>query len=126
MVSHANGLVGFYGAIDNTEGGKTSGYNANIDLQTRLKNGGSIRNQLYYSKCQFELYSNFTFYKEDPVNGDQIRQKEDRNIFGYNGSYQKEGYWGNIKTEAKAGIQIRYGFINNLELTRTKNRVIYH
>ena len=119
-----SGLVGFYGAIDNTEGGKTSRHNANVELQTRLRGGGTIRNQLYYSKYKFELYSNFTFYKEDPVNGDQIRQKESRNIVGYNGSYQNESYIGNIKTETKAGIQVRYDAVDNIELTRTKNRVI--
>ncbi len=119
-----SGLVGFYGAIDNTEGGKTSRYNVHAELQTILTNGGTIRNQLYISKYRFELYSNFTFYKEDPVNGDQIRQKENRSITGYNGSYQKEFYIGTIKTETKAGIQVRYDAVENLELTRTKNRVI--
>ena len=119
-----SGLVGFYGAIDNTEGGKTSRHNINIELQSRLHTGGIFRNQVYYSRYRFELYSNFTFYKEDPVNGDQIRQKENRNIAGYNGSYQKEFYSGNIKTETKTGVQIRYDAINNLELTRTKNRTL--
>ncbi len=119
-----SGLVGFYGAIDNTEGGKTSRHNANIEIQTKLNNGGILRNQLYYSRYKFELYSNFTFYKEDPVNGDQIRQKESRNIVGYNGSYLKEFYIGKIKTEAKTGIQLRYDEIDNIELTRTKDRTI--
>ncbi|MGZ8538248.1 MAG: TonB-dependent receptor [Flavisolibacter sp.] len=119
-----SGLVGFYGAIDNTEGGKTSRYNANIELLSNLNNGAVIRNQVFYSRYKFELYSNFTFFKEDPVNGDQIRQKEDRNIIGYNGSYQKEFLLGSVKTETKAGFQLRYDDVNNIELTRTKNRTI--
>ncbi len=119
-----SGLVGFYGAIDNTEGGKTSRYNANMELLTNLANGAVIRNQFFYSKYKFELYSNFTFFKEDPVNGDQIRQKEDRNILGYNGSYSKEFFLGNIKTETKAGVQVRYDDVNDIELTRTKNRAL--
>ncbi|HVG16927.1 MAG TPA: TonB-dependent receptor plug domain-containing protein, partial [Chitinophagaceae bacterium] len=119
-----SGLVGFYGAIDNTEGGQTSRYNANIGLLSNLNSGAVIRNQLFYSKYKFELYSNFTFFKEDPVNGDQIRQKEDRNIIGYNGSYQKEFFLGSIKTETKAGVQVRYDDVNNIELTRTKNRIV--
>lgn len=119
-----SGLVGFYGAIDNTEGGKTSRHNANIELQTKLNNGGTLRNQIYYSRYKFELYSNFTFFKEDPINGDQIRQKESRNIVGYNGSYQKEFYIGKIKTETKTGVQVRYDVIDNIELTRTKDRTI--
>ena len=119
-----SGLVGFYGAIDNTEGGKTSRYNANIELLSNLNNGAVIRNQLFYSKYKFELYSNFTFFKEDPVDGDQIRQKENRNIVGYNGSYQKEFFLGSIKTETKAGVQVRYDDVNNIELSRTKNRAM--
>lgn len=119
-----SGLVGFYGAIDNTEGGKTSRHNLNMELQTKLGNGAVLSNQIYYSRYRFELYSNFTFFKVDPVNGDQIRQKESRNILGYNGSYQKELYIGKIKTESKTGIQVRYDEPDNIELTRTKDRTI--
>ena len=119
-----SGLVGFYGAIDNTEGGHTSRYNVNTELLTNLNNGATLRNQFFYSNYNFELYSNFTFYKEDPVNGDQIRQKEDRNIIGYNSIYQKEYYIGKFKAETKIGIQVRYDDVNNIELTRTKNRTI--
>jgi hypothetical protein len=119
-----NGTIGFFGAIDNTEGGKTSRHNANIELLTNLNNGAVLKNQAYYSKYDFELYSNFTFFKEDPVNGDQIRQKESRNIVGYNSSYQQQFYLGNLKTETKTGVQIRYDAINDIELTRTKGRVI--
>ena len=119
-----SGMVGFYGAIDNTEGGKTSRYNANIELLSNLDNGGVIRNQLFYSKYKFELYSNFTFFKEDPVNGDQIRQRDDRNIIGYNGSYNKEFLLGNVRTETKTGVQVRYDDVNDIELTRTKNRTL--
>ncbi|MBC7827161.1 MAG: TonB-dependent receptor [Chitinophagaceae bacterium] len=119
-----SGTVGFYGAIDNTEGGETSRYNANIELLSNLTNGAILRNQIYYSKYKFELYSNFTFFKEDPVNGDQIRQKENRNIVGYNGSFQKEFFLGTILTETKTGIQVRYDDVKDIELTRTRNRVI--
>ncbi|MBE7171494.1 MAG: TonB-dependent receptor [Williamsia sp.] len=118
------GLVDFYGAVDSTEGGKTSRYNANLELLTNLPDGGTIRNQVYYSRYQFELYSNFTFYKEDPLNGDQIRQRERRNLAGYNGAYQKTFAIGSIPAETRAGIQLRYDDINNIELTRTKDRVL--
>jgi outer membrane cobalamin receptor len=120
----ANGLVGFYGAIDPNEGGNTSRYNANVELLTNFKNGGSFRNQLFYTKYNFELYSNFTFYKEDPINGDQIRQKENRNLGGYNGTYQKEFTIGKFRSETKTGIQVRYDAIKDIELTRTKDRTI--
>ncbi len=117
-----DGTIGFYGAIDNTEGGETSRYNANIELINNLKDGAVLRNQIYFTKNKFKLYSNFTFYKEDPVNGDQIRQVENRNLAGYNASYQKDFYIGSVKTQTKAGVQVRYDDINNIELSRTKDR----
>lgn len=119
-----SGLIGFYGAIDNTEGGKTSRYNANVELVNNTGNGGVFRNRLYYTRYQFELYSNFTFFKEDPINGDQIKQKEARNLLGYNGSYGKDFYVGKIKTSTNAGVQVRYDMVDNIELSRTKNRTI--
>ena len=119
-----SGKIGFYGAIDNTEGGQTSRYNANIELVNNFDNGGVLRNRIYYTHYKFKLYSNFTFFKEDPINGDQIRQGEDRNLVGYTGSYQKDFLLGNIKTQINTGVQVRYDLVDNLELSRTKNRNI--
>lgn len=118
----ADGTIGFYGAIDDKEGGNTSRYNASAELLTRLGNGSTLRNQLFYSRYNFELYSNFTFFKEDPVNGDQIRQKEGRNIFGYNLNWQQDHHLGCKKAQFSSGLQVRYDDINNIELSRTKNR----
>lgn len=120
----ADGTIGFFGAIDNNEGGQTSRYNASVELLQQLSNGATIRNQVYYSRYQFELYSNFTFFKEDPVNGDQIRQKESRNIFGYHSAWQKDHQLGRLKAQATAGIQLRGDVIDNIELSRTKQRTI--
>ncbi|MFM1857657.1 MAG: hypothetical protein RLZ05_717 [Bacteroidota bacterium] len=118
-----NGTIGFFGAIDDTEGGNTSRYNASVDLLTNLENGGKIRNQIYFTKNKFALYSNFTFFKVDPINGDQIRQAENRNLFGYSGSYQNDYRLGNIKMQTNAGVQLRYDVVDNLELSRTKERI---
>jgi TonB-dependent Receptor Plug Domain len=117
-----DGSVGYYGAIDDTEGGITSRYNASIQVQSKLRNGGLVANQLFYSKYDFELYSNFTFFKQNPVTGDQVRQKENRSIAGYNGNYKKDAYLGPLKAVITAGVQLRYDYIANVELTRTQNR----
>jgi TonB-dependent Receptor Plug Domain len=117
-----NGLVSFFGAIDNTEGGVTSRKNASIELATYLPNGGNLKNQLFYSQYDLDLYSNFTFFKENPINGDQIKQKESRNIWGFNSTYQNEKTIGKLNVQTSAGIQIRYDDINDLELSRTANR----
>jgi outer membrane cobalamin receptor len=117
-----NGQTGFFGAIDSDEGGKTSRHNANLSLLTNLDNGGVLRNNLYFSLYDFELYSNFTFFKEDSINGDQIRQKENRDLFGYDGSYFQTGKLAGIDVETRAGVQFRYDAVHNIELTRTAHR----
>jgi outer membrane receptor protein involved in Fe transport len=118
------GIIGFYGAIDNTEGGVTSRSNLNVQLLTTLKNNDLIKNQFYYSNYNFDLHTNFTFFLVDTVNGDQIRQKEARNLFGYNGSYHHTGYAGNTRLTTDAGIGFRYDKTNNSQLSNTIRRTI--
>ena len=116
--------IGYFGAIDPTEGGYTSRSNINAQVTTSLQNGGVIKNQLYYSQYDFKLYSNFTFFKEDPVNGDQIRQQEARNIYGYNGSYTVVKNAGSFKITSEAGSNIRLDRANGSELSRTRDKNI--
>lgn len=116
------GKVGFFGQLDPNEGGVTSRTNVNIQLRTTLPNHDIIKNQLYYSRYKFDLFSNFTFFLEDTVNGDEIRQKEARNLFGYNGSYQHEGYIGNVQLTSHAGINARFDATENTSLSHTLNR----
>lgn len=116
------GLVGFYGALDPNEGGVTSRTNVNAQLLTTLPNHGIIKNQLYYSRYKFDLHTNFTFFLVDTLNGDEIRQKEARNLYGYNGSYLHEGYLGNIKVSTDLGLNARLDMTSNSELSHTVNR----
>ncbi|MDQ3017322.1 MAG: TonB-dependent receptor [Bacteroidota bacterium] len=117
-----SGLIDRFGSIDDTEGGITSRSNANIQLLQILNNGGVLRNQLYYVKNKFKLYSNFTFFLNDPVNGDEIRQSEDRNIYGYNVQYNKEGNLGEMGLTSQVGFKIRYDKTDETELAHTKGR----
>jgi outer membrane receptor protein involved in Fe transport len=113
-----SGMIDRFGAIDDTEGGNTGRNNLNIELRSPLKNGWLLDNQLYLSHYQFELYSNFTFFANDPINGDQIRQKEDRLLGGYLGSLLIPTRNGG----ARLGWQIRSDWVRDVELSRTKNR----
>ena len=117
-----DGSIGWFGAIDPNEGGSTSRYNANVKLTNYLTNGAKLSNQLYYSKYDFDLYSNFTFFLNDAENGDQIKQTEDRNLYGLNSRYEQNFQFGKVKSELTAGVQVRYDDINDLELSHTKDR----
>lgn len=118
------GLITRFGSIDDKEGGATSRSNVNIQLTTLTDKGAVIKNQVYFVNYNFELYSNFTFFLEDSINGDQIRQKEQRNIYGYNASYTKNTNLGGKKLRSEVGFQLRYDAINNIELSHTAQRKI--
>jgi outer membrane cobalamin receptor len=118
----AAGLIGFYGAIDSTEGGETARSNINAQFVTTFKNSSFLKNQFYYSNYYFDLHTNFTFYLNDPVNGDQIRQREARNLFGYNGSYHHQSTIGSSQVNSEIGVNVRQDITTNSELSHTVDR----
>jgi hypothetical protein len=116
------GITGFYGALDPYEGGLTYRTNVNAQLVTSFDNGDLIKNQIYYSNAHFDLHTNFTFFLEDTVNGDEIRQKEGRELMGYNGSYNHVSYSGNTRLSTELGLNIRQDITHHSELSHTVDR----
>ena len=104
----ANGNITRFGAIDDTEGGFTSRSNINLQFSKTLFNKSIFKANTFYSKYDFELFSNFTFFLEDAVNGDQIRQLEDRDVFGMNAKMINNKKYGDV--EAKFTKGKRYWF----------------
>lgn len=116
------GIIPFYGAVDPFEGGVTSRTNVNVQLLTSMNNHDILKNQLYYSRYKFDLHTNFTFFLVDTLNGDEIRQRESRNLFGYKGSYLHDGYIGSTKVTTNIGIDARFDATINSELSHTIDR----
>lgn len=76
-----NGFVDILGTIDDTVGGESSRYSLSGSYHKDMAKGAlDVRG--YWISYDMDLYSNFTYFLEDPVNGDQFRQVDDRNIFG--------------------------------------------
>lgn len=100
-------IITRYGSIDDTEGGETSRSNITLSTKRHTKNNAIINHQLYYVKYDFNLYSNFTFYNRDSINGDGIQQTDHRHIGGYTGSYRKTFYCGKTPLDLHAGINSR-------------------
>ncbi|MGB7394062.1 MAG: TonB-dependent receptor, partial [Pricia sp.] len=118
------GLIGRFGAIDDTEGGQTSRTNVLVNHTNQLDEHSSVRSKAFVSKYDFELFSNFTFFLEDPVRGDQIRQFEDRTIVGAETVYERSVHVGDHDSQLKfdGGIGFRYDDVNDVQLSRTANR----
>ena len=101
-------LITRFGAIDNTEGGKTSRQNASLTYTQTLQNQ-LFEAQAFVSKYDFSLFSNFTFFANDSINGDMIKQEDDRLIAGVNTKYVVS----NKKNKFTLGAGLRYDDINN-------------
>ena len=117
-----NGTITRFGAIDDTEGGETERTNINIEFSKQISNQTRLKTNAFYSHYAFELYSNFTFFLEDPINGDQIKQKENRQIFGANSSIQNVTFLGDTELTLTAGLGFRHDIVDDVELSRTLNR----
>ncbi|QKX07518.1 TonB-dependent receptor [Aquimarina sp. TRL1] len=115
-----SGLISRFGAIDDTEGGSTSRTNVLVTYNKTLSENASIQNKVYYNTYDFELFSNFTFFLDDPVNGDQIKQKETRNIYGFHSDYKQD--FTTIDGSFSAGISLRNDQSSDNELSHTLNR----
>lgn len=116
------GLISRFGAIDDTEGGFTSRSNFAINHTRNINENSFVKTNAFYSHYDFELFSNFTFFLDDPENGDQIRQVEDRNIFGLQSVYHRQFQTQEMDIALQAGAGLRYDQINDNQLARTANR----
>jgi outer membrane cobalamin receptor len=103
-----NGSITRFGAIDNTEGGQTSRQNASITY-TQVTQNQLFEAQIYVSKYDFNLFSNFTFFANDSINGDMIKQQDDRLILGFNSKYVIS----NNKNKLTIGAGLRQDDIKN-------------
>ena len=117
-----SGLISRFGAIDDTEGGNTSRMNIAVAFDRSLTDNTYIKNKLYYSLYDFQLFSNFTFFLDDPINQDQIMQQEKRQLFGLESSINKTIFLDNANITWKGGIGLRQDNSTNNRLAHTKNR----
>ncbi len=117
-----DGTISRFGSIDPTEGGNTERHNANLVVTHQFTNGANWENQAFYSRYKFNLYSNFTFFLNDPVNGDEIQQAESRNIFGYATKFNHKYFFGNKTLYSTYGAGLRLDATKDSRLSNVVTR----
>ncbi|QQD16986.1 TonB-dependent receptor [Spongiibacter nanhainus] len=110
----SQGLIDQYGSLDTDVGGESSRYS----LSAQWKNQRNSVN-LYVIEYELELFSNFTYLLDDPVNGDEFEQYDSRRILG--------GEWRHLlpatgPLQQQFGVQWRYDDIDEVGLYRSANR----
>ena len=110
------GLIPRLGTIDATDGGETSRYI--VALRNRDMDGWDA--VAYVQRYELNLWSNFTYFLDDPINGDQFEQADARWIFG--GSVAKT--WDNVLAgwTISTGATVRGDEIDSVGLYNTVAR----
>ena len=102
----SDGTLDRFGAIDPSEGGKTLRTTARLNYHYDTPSGGQFFANAYAQYYKFDLYTNFTFFLNDPVNGDGIQQSDHRVMYGGDLGYKQ-------RAEAIRHVEHRYDWVSN-------------
>ncbi|WP_416308677.1 TonB-dependent receptor [Neptunicella sp. SCSIO 80796] len=108
-----SGLIDQLGSIDPSLGGDSSRYSlsANWDSQQ-----GSL--SVYAIDYDLDLFSNFTYFLDDPVNGDQFEQVDNRRIYGASGHWHIDAQ----SMRTTLGFETRYDDIGEVGLYKSTDK----
>jgi len=117
-----SGLIDRFGSVDPTDGGKTYRYTVSGEWQ---HSSGNVLNkvQAYGLGYGLNLISNFTFFLDDPVHGDQVEQVDRRFVTGARAFQKRQSRWGGHSVQNTFGIQFRNDDIGQNALYHTEERV---
>ena len=116
-----SGQISRLGFIDPTVGGDSRRYSLSADWHSERENG-HWQASAYAIDYQLQLYSNFTYFLEDPDNGDQFEQLDERRVYGLNSQRQWPVTLGTMPGEISLGAELRHDAIADIGLFRTRQR----
>jgi outer membrane receptor protein involved in Fe transport len=102
-----DGSLGRFGAIDPSEGGKTIRSTGRLNYHYDTQSGGRFFANAYAQYYKFDMFTNFTFFLNDPVNGDGIQQSDQREMYGGDLGYRHPGKVLDMDAAVTIGAQSR-------------------
>jgi outer membrane receptor protein involved in Fe transport len=120
-----DGTLNRFGAVDPTEGGKTTRGTGRLKYHYDTTSGGTGFANLYAQYYRLDLFTNFTFFKDDPTNtqGDGILQGDRRMVYGGEVGWRQSGEVLGLASSLTSGIQVRVDDIHARLGTQTKRTV---
>ena len=106
------GSLGRFDGVDQTDGGQASRYSLSGEWRRSTERGSSKVNA-YIARTHLDLFSNFTYFLDDPVNGDQFAQPDRRTSMGINASHTWPSTSLGRSSETTVGIQFQNDVIDN-------------
>jgi hypothetical protein len=119
-----NGRLGRFDAIDDTDGGEAERTSFS-GVWRRTSAESASRVSAYAIRNRLDLYSNFTYFLNDPVNGDQFSQPDRRVTTGVDGTHTWHVHRGEqVSSDLTVGLQLQNDNIfNGLHDTRARQRL---
>lgn len=112
-----SGLISQLGSIDTSVGGEASRYSLSGGWNGTAM-GGELSAAAYLIGSDLDLFSNFTYLLDDPINGDQFEQVDERRVYGVELSQQ----WESGRSRWRVGVDGRFDDISKVGLYRTRAR----
>ncbi len=111
------GLISPLGNFDSDLGGRTQRYamNATFDFRTWQLTAYAIDYDL-------DLYSNSTYFLDDPDDGDEFAQHDSRRVFGVSALGECDFTVASAPVVARWGTDVRHDDVDTLGLDRTSAR----
>ena len=100
------GMIGRFGSLDPTDGGVSSRFSLSSNW-AQSSEYGQTKVNAYAINSSLRLYNNFTYFLDDPVNGDQFSQMDRRTVYGFDASHAFDVRVGGIETQTRVGLQTR-------------------
>jgi hypothetical protein len=116
-----SGLIPRFGLLDPSDGGQSNRQSLSAEFQ-RSNGPSSLRASGFVLRNSLNLFSNFTYFLDDPDNGDQFEQAERRIAAGGRVTYRRLGHFFDKHTESAIGIQVRSDWLDPVGLYRTTAR----
>jgi hypothetical protein len=102
-----DGSLDRFGAVDPSEGGRTLRVTGKAKYHYDTKEGGRFFANAYAQYYTFDLFSNFTFFLNDPVNGDGVQQSDRRTMYGGDLGYRQALKLLEMDSAVTVGAQVR-------------------
>ena len=117
----ADGHMARFGAVDPTDGGKASRYSLSGEWRQRDGNVNRAAN-MYVIRSALNLFSNFTYFLDNPVSGDQFEQAERRTVIGGAASQTWDLKWSDLSVGNTVGVQVRRDRLSPVALYATQDK----
>ena len=101
-----SGAIDRWGTLNPTDGGQSSRYSLSANL-TRTEGNAQTKASAYVIRQTLTLFNDFTYFLDDPVNGDQFSQTDRRTVIGGQASHTVKSKLAGFDTENTLGIQLR-------------------